>query len=228
MKQVERRSISEQVFESLKEQIVKGKWAPGTKIPSENQLTEMLGVSRISLRESLQKLATLGLLESRQGEGTYVKKFSAENYMNTLLPYFVLDKPDTINVLEYRKIVEVGTIGLAVERANQDDLLKLEDINKRMKANINDSKKFANEDLNFHIALAEITRNPVIIKVNYIIRDVLDSSMEEIVNNLGTRDGIYYHEKILAAMKEKDKDKAQQLMEEHVMITINRISEKER
>ena len=97
-----------------------------------------------------------------------------------------------------------------------------------MKANINDSKKFANEDLNFHIALAEITRNPVIIKVNYIIRDVLDSSMEEIVNNLGTRDGTYYHEKILAAMKAKDKDKAQQLMEEHVMITINRISEKGR
>ena len=56
----------------LRDQIVRRAWPPGSKIPSENQLTRRLGVSRVSLREALQNLASLGLLESRQGGGTYV------------------------------------------------------------------------------------------------------------------------------------------------------------
>lgn len=227
MKPVKKASISNQVFEKLKDQIVNGKWQPGTKIPSENELTKILEVSRMTVRQALQKLVTLGLLETRQGEGTYVKKFSADTYLNSLIPFFVLDGPETLNVLEYRKIVEIGTVGLVVERATDEDICKLKEILKHMHQNRDNIEEFAEEDLNFHLALARITRNPVIIKVNFIIKDVLSASMARIVKSLGTSDGLFYHGKILEAIENRDKQKAQRLMEEHVIKTIDRIKKED-
>lgn len=225
MKPVKRMSVSNQVFEQLRDSIIQGKWTPGTKIPSENELTRMLGVSRITIREALQKLATLGLVETKQGEGTYVKALSAGIYMNSLIPLFLLDKTETLQVLEYRKIIEVGTAGLAAERANQDDIAKLQKIMDNMKKVKDDVEQFAAKDLEFHLALAEITKNSVIIKVNNIIKDILSVSMSDIVRTLGNSDGLYYHKKIIDAIKRKDKELAEQLMEEHLIKTIVRLSE---
>jgi GntR family transcriptional repressor for pyruvate dehydrogenase complex len=225
MKPVKRMSVSNQVFEQLRDTIIQGKWTPGTKIPSENELTRMLGVSRITIREALQKLATLGLVETKQGEGTYVKALSAGIYMNSLIPLFLLDKTETLQVLEYRKIIEVGTAGLAAERANQDDIAKLQKIMDNMKKVKDDVEQFAAKDLEFHLALAEITKNSVIIKVNNIIKDILSVSMSDIVRTLGNSDGLYYHKKIIDAIKRKDKELAEQLMEEHLIKTIVRLSE---
>ena len=63
---VKRSSIREQVFKQLERQIISGSWLPGTKIPSEHELASMMGVSRVTVREALQKLNTLGLLEARR------------------------------------------------------------------------------------------------------------------------------------------------------------------
>lgn len=223
MQKVKKSSISDQVFDQLKAPIIKGEWKPGTKIPSENELTKILGVSRLSVREAIQKLISLELLQSRRGEGTYVKELSAGIYMNSLIPLFALGKADTLQVLEYRKIIEVGTIELVVERADKEDIALLEEILVNMNNSKNDSGRFAEKDLEFHMALAEITKNPVIIKSISVIKDALCLSMDEIVKYLGTGDGLYYHEKIILSIKSRDKDLAKSLMEEHLVRTIKRI-----
>lgn len=225
MKRIKRNNISNQVFEQLKEEIITKRWAPGTKIPSENELTNMLGVSRITIREALQRLVILGLLETRQGEGTFVKELSPGIYMNSLIPLFFLDPPGTIEVLEYRKVIEVGSIALAVQKGTEEDINKLEEIWEKMKMYKDDIDRFAEEDLNFHLALAESTRNSVIIKTNYIIKDILKHSMHNIVHSLGTVDGLYYHKEIINAIKERNVVKAQELMKEHVERTILRLSQ---
>lgn len=66
---IKRESVKEQVFAQLRDQIMKETWKAGCKIPSENELAEGMGVSRVSVREGLQMLVTLGLLETRHGEG---------------------------------------------------------------------------------------------------------------------------------------------------------------
>ena len=87
---IKRQSVASQVYEQLKHNIVSGIWTAGEKIPSENQLVKMLGVSRISVREALKQLVSLGLLEARQGEGTFVKQLEADSY--------IFDTPETIDI----------------------------------------------------------------------------------------------------------------------------------
>ena len=220
---VKRATIKEQIIVQLRDQIVRGAWPPGTKIPSENELTRRLGVSRVSLREALQNLASLGLLESRQGGGTFVKEYSGEILFNPLFPMLALDKTDVLNVLEYRRIVEKGTVALVMEKAGTKEIEDLEAAYREMVRQRKDAHAFARADLDFHLTLARATGNPIIIKVNDIIRNILSVSMDKIVLSLGVNDGLSYHRRILDAIKARDADQAESLMEEHILKTIKRL-----
>jgi GntR family transcriptional repressor for pyruvate dehydrogenase complex len=228
LKPVRRDSVRDQVFDQLKEQVIKGTWTPGGKLPSENELAGRLGVSRVSIREGLQKLVTLGLLETRHGEGTYVKEISPDVYLNSLFPLLLLEKTGIIHVLEYRKAIDTGAVALAVERADAADIGEMERILSVMEQSSKEPHRFAEADLDFHLAVAKATKNPIFIKVNSIIRNILSLSMEEIVKNLGRNDGLYYHRKILDAIKARDAAEAERLMKEHVVRTIERLTEGEK
>jgi GntR family transcriptional regulator, transcriptional repressor for pyruvate dehydrogenase complex len=225
---VRRAGVKDQVFEQLRDRIVERTWLPGSKIPSENALAEALGVSRAPIREALQMLASLGLLETQHGGGTYVREYSGEVFVNPLLPMLALDSPDILHVLEYRKIVEKGIVSLVVERAGEAEIAEVEQSLRAMEAHKNDPHAFARADLNFHLALAKATGNPVIMKVTAVITDVLKVSMYGIVDSLGTQDGLFYHRRILDAVREGDGPRAESLMEEHIERTIQRLKGKDR
>lgn len=220
LRPLKKTSVRAQVFDQLKNQILTGKWKPGARIPSENQLSTMLGVSRISVREALQKMAALELLESRQGDGTFVRQLQADHRMNPLIPMMLLSRHDIADVLEYRRLVEPVLTALAVERATPEDVAELEAILQRMRKAKGDLEEFAGCDLEYHLALARMTRNPVIIKITSVIRDILTSSMVGIVGSLGVDLGLHYHAQILAAVKSGDARRAQRVMAEHVESTI--------
>jgi GntR family transcriptional repressor for pyruvate dehydrogenase complex len=182
-----------------------------------------MGVSRVSIREGLQMLVTLGLLETRHGEGTFVKEFTGDVYLNGLFPVLALGKTGLLHVLEYRLIMEKGTAAIAAEKADEETIRGLEACYAAMEECKNDITAFAIADLDFHLHLAEATGNPLIIKVNDIIRSILTVSMENIVSALGVKDGLTYHKKIIDAVRSHDSALAESLMEEHVLRTIERI-----
>jgi GntR family transcriptional repressor for pyruvate dehydrogenase complex len=223
---VQRAGVKNQVFEQLRNRIMERKWPPSAKLPSENALAVALGVSRVSIREALQMLVSLGLLETRHGGGTYVREYSGEILFNPLLPMLALDTPDILHVLEYRKIVEKGIVSLVVKRAGNAEIEELENTFRAMEGHRNDARAFAQADLSFHLALAKATRNPVVVKVNAVITDILKVSMYGIVGSLGTKDGLNYHRRILDAIKARDGPRAESLMEEHVERTILRLISK--
>lgn len=216
---IERKSVATQVYEQLRQNIMNGTWSAGEKIPSENELVNMLGVSRISVREALKQLVSLGLLEARQGEGTFVKRFEADSYMSELLPLMVMNRENTIELIKYREIIEVGAIALAVERANDSDIQALEE-NIKIHEKFKDvQEKAAQLDLDFHMLIAEASKNLFVIKANSIIKDIFHAVMEQIVEVMGTSPGLYYHKKMLAAIKARDKELAVSLMREHLVNT---------
>ncbi len=218
MKSIKKREkLTSQVFEQLKDQIITGKWKPGFKIPSENKLTEILNVSRITIREALQALVVLDLLEKKRGQGTFVKNSFTESFISSLLPLIQFDRSQAVYMHEYRKIVEVGSIEMVVERASVEDTQRLREILKEMrKYKDNNMKKFALEDLNFHLALSQITKNPVIIRANFVIKDFFSDHMVKVVEAMGTEPGLYYHEKIIQAIENKDRKEARELMKKHL------------
>ena len=223
LKPIKKESVRVQVFRQLRDQVLRRTWPPGSKIPSEHELSRTMGVSRVSIREGIQHLVSLGILETRHGEGTFVRELSGEIYFNSLIPLMALDETDIFHVLEYRRIIEKGTAALAAERATDHDVAEMEAVYDRMVRSQDDVAEFARADLEFHLVVAKATGNSVLIKVNNVLRSVLSVSMENIVSTLGMRDGLHYHRLLIEAVRSRNAPEAERLMEEHVVRTIERL-----
>lgn len=203
-----KKDIREQVFEQLLMKITMGEWKAGEKIPSENELSIAMGVSRISVREAIQKLDAINLVETFRGKGTYVKAFSTNNYLKSMTPMLCLSKGDIKSILEYRRILEIGIIDLYLRSVKERDIHDLQKILDKMETYCQkDLNKYRKYDVDFHMKLYEMTDNPFLIKISLIVKDVLNSSIEGGLTQEGAIEGIGYHTDILECIKNKDADK---------------------
>ena len=218
---IKKQSVASQVFKQLKQNIVNGTWKLGEKLPSENELVQMFGVSRISVREALKQLVSLGLVETRQGEGSFVKQLEADSHMNDLFHLMVLKREEIVELIKYREIIEVGAIALAVERAEKSDILALEENVRAHEQFKDDYERAARIDLEFHLLLAKASKNPFVIKANSLMKDVFHAVMTQTVDEMGTSHGIFYHKKLITAIKARDKESAVSIMREHLVDTEN-------
>lgn len=224
IKTIKSEKIHDQVYEQLKTLLLDGHWKAGEKIPSEAELCRMTGVSRVSVRTALKSLIAQGFLVSKQGEGTFVVDVSVDMNMDLLVPIIGLDKKNILEVLEYRKILEVGIVPKIFQNLTDDDLMFLED-NVQALEQLSDDQIETNAeiDLAFHRKLCIIAGNSLIIKVNQILGSLFRKSMEDVVIALGNRRGRVYHRRILEAMKQGDQQKMESLLSEHIQNTIDSI-----
>lgn len=221
LEKVKTESLRSQVYVQLKTKLMEGVWKVGEKLPSENELCATFGVSRVTVRAALQQLEILGLVETKHGGGTFVKDFSSINALGTFHPLVQINKnKDIITVLEYRKVIEKGTIGLAVAHITPKDIEYLEETLALMRECVDDPAKEAKADLMFHYRIAQIAHNPIIKKVYSIINEILSAAMIDIVRLLGCELGLSYHRKLIDALKTGDKALCESLMEEHIERTI--------
>jgi len=218
IKPIKRIKVGEQVFQQLKELLINGEWRPGDKVPSENELADKFNVSRITVRQALQRLGALGLIDTRRGEGSFVKAVDVGDSMNALIPAMYLGENSQLEIIEFREIIETECAGLAAERANKKDINDLKAIWKRMNdcKESSDLEGFGEADLDFHFKVAEITKNPLIIKTNLILRDVLEYAMRTTIDNMGCENGLYYHKKIIQEIEERNAKAASRTMREHI------------
>ncbi|KZL91558.1 FadR/GntR family transcriptional regulator [Clostridium magnum] len=216
---------SDIVFKTIQEKIFNGEWKPGEKIMSEPQLSKELNVSRVSVREAIEKLATLNIISKRQGEGTFVNDLKPSIYLNSLIPMITLDKDNYLDILEFRLITEPKTARMCAEKCNGDTLKEIEESYERMLDWRQDIKKFTEEDLNFHMKIAEGSGNSLIIKVNEILRNLLEYHQRELYKTLGPSGGLSEHKLILDAIKNRDSELADIYMVRHLERTIKDIKE---
>ncbi len=222
---IKKKRVSDEVFEQMRNNIVSGEWAVGMKIPGELELVDLFQVSRVSVREAIHRLVGMGVLSIRRGEGTFVSEILPGDYFDTLLPILTIERPDLLEMLEFRNVIEVESARLGSERADKNDINRMTNIIKKMEESQGNKQLFSAQDLNFHYAIAIASHNDVIIKVNTILSDMLKKSMEEIVGMTGYEGGIYYHKKILEAIKNKDSELSATLMKEHIDSTMIKIKE---
>jgi len=174
IKKILRNGVPDQVYSQLKENVAQGVWQPGDKIPSENQLVSLFGVSRASIRMAIQRMITLGLLESRVGNGTYVKAFTPGVYINELVP-LVLKPEDQLEIMEFRRALETEALRLAAERATDEDLVRLESIHTRARKAFKDLdlETYFKEDLQFHMQIFKMSKNSIFVTTVETLGDVL-------------------------------------------------------
>ena len=133
IKPIKQKRVSDEVLEQIKDSIISGEWAPGTKIPGEMDLAEMFGVSRVSIRQAIHRLVGMGVLTIRRGEGTFVSEVFPKDYFNTLLPVLMIEAPDMVEMLEFRAVIEIESARFAALRANDEDISRLEKALSNMK-----------------------------------------------------------------------------------------------
>ncbi len=207
---------SDKVYNYVIERIKSGQWEQGTKIKSELDMVAELEVSRVAVRQALEKLVALGLLIKRKGSGTYVNKVEARTYLNNLMPILLLEGKDIYSVLEFRKYFEYGNISMFIDNYSDEIYDRLEEQYQVMKASVDNPSEFYTADFKYHSLIAEGTKNPIVIKINEILMDILLKHQAILNNEIGPKVGLDYHKRILRAIKEKDKEMATLLMQRHI------------
>ena len=215
-------NISDQVYEQLREQLINGVWKQGDKIPSENELVALFNVSRVTVRQALSKLITLGLLETKLGEGTYVKEINPGVYMKEMIPYIILNKESIREVLEFRLVIETETAGMAATRITDKDIARLERCLERMFNFKDQLDNYVYEDLHFHMIIAKSTKNSLIIQVNNIVREIIRGTIKNVTEEIGSEVGLKYHKLLIDSFKLRDAEMAKNMMREHLQQTVER------
>lgn len=213
---VTRNSVSDQVIAQMKENIEKGIWKPEERLPGELQLCEIFGTSRVTVRNALQKLAGEGLIETRVGDGSYVRKYSLSDAMSRMNIPGRLTEQEFQELLEFRCVMEGPLCELAVSRMTEDDLERLCQSYEAMLSAQQDEIAFANADVSFHTILASCCGNQTLEAAYRMICTNLSRIMKDIVHQRGKASGLKYHKAILDAAKAHDALKARTAMEQHM------------
>lgn len=178
-KKIKPKKIYEEVSEEIYEMIRSGQLKPGDKLDSVQQLAENFQVGRSAIREALTSLRAIGLVEMKQGEGTFVKEFEMDQITFPLSTAILMNKDDIDQLLEVRKIIESGTAAAAAKRCTELDLSKMETaLNAMLEAKGNEELG-EKADLQFHMAIAEASQNPLLMRLMNSVSGLMGETMRE-------------------------------------------------
>ena len=213
LKRVKNPSVVQQVIDSLTEAMIQKELRPGDKIPTENELSESLGVARNSVREAIKILVFLGVLEIRRPEGTFVCNGFSESMINPMIYGIILNQGDSYDsLMELREMTEAGVLRLAMEKQTKEDMEGLSRALAQMKEAFfrepQDLQSSFEADNRFHDTIMEMGRNVMVSKSNNIVRILTESVRYDTVSGMitsGRADELYEaHERIYQMLCEKD------------------------
>ncbi len=222
LKPIKPKRVSDQVFEQLRELIYKGEFKPGAQIPPERDLAASMEVSRTSVRNAINKLVTMGLLEHRQGQGTFVRSPETREG-NALAAMMAADDATLDDLLEVRLGLEANAAMLAAYRATDFDIQAIKRSVDDMEEDLNTTDSITPEsDVSFHMAISFATKNPVLI---HLMRSFYDFLFVGIKKNLvhlymerETLDKILVqHKEVYKYIEARDADSAGDAMRQHIL-----------
>lgn len=215
--EIKKSNLYETIADKLEEMVLNDTLRCGDKLPAEQTLADSFGVSRNIIREALKMLKERGLLELKTGEGAYIAKPKSKMLTDMVNRMMVMGGISYENVYEMRFALEVYACGLAAEKAEELDVTELEKIVEDMENSNNDAIKWAENDLRFHIKIAQMTGNPLFKSIIKSLDNVLITVFVEGFDIPGAvYQGVTKHTKIIEAVRNKDRDAAEKAMYEHL------------
>lgn len=222
LKPIKPKRISDQVFEQIRELIYKGEFKPGQQIPPERELADSMSVSRTSVRNAIEKMVGMGLLEHRQGQGTFVSLPDGQR-SGSIGISMAIEEASIDDLLEVRMGLECNSAFLAAKRAGQTDLLAMEKCLIEMETDLQETERIGiGSDTAFHMAVTFATKNPVLI---HLMRNFYDFLFVGIKKNLthmyddpGTlNDILNHHRSVFECIRNREPEKAFEAMREHII-----------
>lgn len=220
-KKIQPKKVYEEVAESLIEMIKIQNLQPGDKLDSVEQLAENFGVGLSAIREAISGLRSMGVVETKQGKGTFVKSLDLSQFVLPVRTTFLMRMEDTKELYEMRKILESGMAGTAAKQHEPGDLAAIEQALSKMENAEGNEKKAANADLEFHRAIANATHNKLLMQLmanwSEIIEDTIQETRKVLLYAEGhTKKIILEHKAVFQAIKARDAIEAQTAMHKHL------------
>ncbi|ANZ32833.1 FadR/GntR family transcriptional regulator [Staphylococcus carnosus] len=216
---ISKTKIYEKIADIILEQIKSGEYAVGDKLPSIQALSKEYGVSVASVREAFNALHTIGVIEIKQGYGTFVTQ-KEPVFFN--LEESSLTRKQVEDLLELREIVELATVKKAAELGTEENLLELKTALEMMESAVADGTSGEAADLKFHLAIAKAAQNSMLFDLMNNISDVIQETMKEtrkmyLFNKQRTLKRLYdEHLKIYEAIEQRDVEAAENNMRLHL------------
>lgn len=205
-----------EVAAALESQIESGALTPGTRLPSERQISEQMGVSRSVVREALNRLESQGSVSIRHGSGTVVETPGPRPVAESLERLLRRTPGGVPALVEVRLTLEPAIAALAAERRSELNLLRLAESLDLLGRAGSSVDEYVAADLEFHIELARACGNNIFVAVLEPIQTLLSLSRAKTLSTVGTATALKDHAEILAAVKAKDPAAARKAMEDHL------------
>ena len=212
-----RETVTMEVARRLLDYFLSGEFQPGGRIPSERRLAESLGVGRSLVREALKSLHLLGLLEVRQGDGTFLKRTDSELLPQVIEWGLLLGERPALDLVEARAHLEVVVAGLAAERRDTQAVDDLRGLLTAMRESSGNPLQFVEADVGFHLRVAEAAGNVVLSDMLSGVQALLRVWIRRVVEAAG-RTGPSYeeHVPIFEAIERGDRAAATAAMAAHM------------
>jgi GntR family transcriptional regulator, transcriptional repressor for pyruvate dehydrogenase complex len=206
------------IIEQIRELITSGRLKSGDRLPAERDLAVTLGVGRPAVREAIRALETLGILETRAGEGTFVAATPANQRRDPITATLFQAWNNQRKLFEVRRVLEPGLAALAARRASPEQIEKMRAILDEQARKVQKGESYMKEDSTFHYLVAEATGNEILLRVADSLMELLEETRDT-SQKLATRPSrsLRQHQVVLDAIEARKPLVAERRMREHIL-----------
>lgn len=218
------------VIEYIKKQIKEGGLKLGGRLPAERELSEMLGISRNSVREAIRTLDIMGVISSQQGAGNYLIGNFESNLVESMSMMFLMDQIDYQQISQLRRALEIQAMMLAIDNISEEETEQLKRVISQLEYVKEESNIILDKELHYNIALA--SRNVLIIDILQALSELMDQFITDLRREiLSTEESRLQlqeaHNEMVKSIVTKDKQLAYNAINKHFGIIDEKLRENE-
>jgi len=210
------------VIQQIKDLIHSGVLKPGDRLPSERKIEEKLGIPRGPINRAFRRLETYGILKTVPQSGTYVARIGVDALEGLLANVLKLEDQDFQALVDTRRVLEVYAVELVAQRATDEEIRELEEVQKSIATKIKDGVTSFDEDMVFHLKIAEFSKNPVLKSILTLLVSEVIQQFKDFEKSIGKErvlgrllQAIQEHKAVIAAIRERNPEDAAESMRLH-------------
>ncbi|MEO1262757.1 MAG: FadR/GntR family transcriptional regulator [Bacteroidota bacterium] len=215
---IKRETPSDQIIKQIRNLITSGQLKAGDRLPSERNLAEKLGIGRTYVRDAIRKLEFYGILRTLPQSGTVVAGIGLTALEGLISDVLKLEKSDFTSLVETRVILETNAARFAATRRTDEDIVEIQKAIDAYEQKIKEGETAVEEDLMFHLKIAEASKNSVLKSLMLIITpDIVSNYIKyKVCDDQAELKACMEHQKILEYIIEKDDEAAGKMMRKHL------------
>ncbi len=215
-----KKKLSDYVIDEIKRMLISGELQEGSKLPNQNDFATQLGVSRLPLREAMQRLSQMGVIVEKPGVGTHIIAGDPSLWDMKVEAPLLSDAKATLELIEARRCLEITIVKASVNRITKEDIEKLKKDIATMERALKrqDRTAYLKSDMAFHFHLANASHNRYLLRMLKDIQALLEQFMMEAFSEIPALlpDSMHYHEQIFEHLIKHEHREAVQSMSDHI------------